>query len=47
MSEPISALGPGFCRNGVFCAHGGTTPDLPLVHQTPQVRHHLIRDPLT
>ena len=47
MSEPVSALGRGFGGDGVFCAHGGTTPDLTLVHQTPQVRHHLIRDPLT
>ena len=46
MSEPISALGPGFGgHEGVF-THGGTTPDLPLVHQTPQVRYHLMRDPL-
>ena len=47
MSEPISALGPGMAEMESFVPMGGTTPDLPLVHQTPQVRHHLMRDSLT
>ena len=32
---PITALGPGPEETRGVCTHGGTTPDLLPVHQTP------------